>query len=119
MSLSLYVASLNVFYTAYSQSDFFGKLIFLGLFFLSAVCWIVLGQKIWQVKKVREVSAAFHQAFEKNKDRLLNLEIDELPKSKHKEVPHPFAKIFDALKNKTVEILNKNLFFANQSGKGK
>ncbi len=108
------LAAMSAFFTAYSQSDFFGKLIFLGLFSLSAICWIVLIHKIWQTQRVKKISEAFHRALLKNKERLLHVELEELPEALDREVPHPFARIFLSLKGKTVEVLNKNRFFSAQ-----
>jgi len=116
--MHLCFASLNVFASAYSQSDFFGKLIFLGLFILSAICWIVLIYKFWMTRQVRSLSYAFEAAYEKNKDKLLSIEREQIPiNSKIKNLPHPFAEVFFAIKNKTVEVLNKNLFFARKTDK--
>lgn len=108
------LAALDIFFTAYSQSDFFGKLIFMGLFSLSALCWIVLIHKIWHTQKVKKISQDFQLAFAKNKANLLGLELEELPSALHREVPHPFAHIFLSLKEKTLEVLSKNHFFAEK-----
>lgn len=54
-------------------------------------------------------------AINKNKERLLALELKDLPTPKNKEIPHPFAEVFSTIKQKTVETLNKNHFFANQT----
>jgi len=114
MTLSLNLASLNAFVTAYSQSDLFGKLIFLGLITLSIVCWIVLLHKIWLVRQVRKFSMAFRENFEEKKELLFNVDINDFPYSGIKEISNPFKEIFSSLKDKTLEILNKNLFFASQ-----
>jgi len=106
-------AAMNAFVSAYSQSDFFGKLIFLGLLLLSIICWTVLIQKIRTTRKIKKISHDFQTVFEKNKDSLLNLILD--PSQEF----HPFAKIFLDLKEKTMEILNKNHFFATSSQEGK
>ena len=115
MASSTTFASISAFVTAYSQSDVFGKLIFLGLIFLSIICWIVLIHKTWLARKVKKISAEFQLAFDKNKELLFSLNIDELPRPQSREVPHPLAKIFQDLQIKTMEILNKNHFFANQA----
>jgi len=65
-------------------------------------------------RQVEQISQAFHKAYLLNKDRLLHLELDDLPKPKNQMVPHPFAAIFNDLKVKTVEVLNKNLYFSKQ-----
>lgn len=108
-------SSMNIFVSAYTDSDFFGKMIFLALFALSILCWVVLAHKVWMIRKVHALSEAFQKAFEKNQSPLLSMQLAQLPKSPHKEIPHPFAHIFEMLKQKTVEILNKNHFFAEQT----
>jgi len=109
--LHFYFLSINVFVSAFSQSDFIGKLIFLGLFALSMICWIVLIYKVWETRSVRSLSLHFQKACEEQKDKLLQLNLSELPKNKLREALHPFAHIFSSFKEKTLEILNKNRFF--------
>jgi biopolymer transport protein TolQ len=106
---------MHIFFSAYSQSDFFGKLIFIGLMLLSLICWVILIYKVWLTRKVKKLSLAFQTALEKNKERLFAISSDELPQTKSSEVPHPFRAIFEDLKQKTLEILEKNHFFASQS----
>jgi biopolymer transport protein TolQ len=115
MNIYLPLANVGAFVTAYAQSDFLGKLIILSLIFLSVLCWVILVQKVWTTRQVEQISKTFYKAYLLNKDRLLHLEIDELPKPKNKMVPHPYAEIFRELKNKTVEILNKNIYFSSQN----
>lgn len=115
MNIHLPLANISAFVTAYAQSDLIGKLIILGLISLSILCWVVLIQKIWTTRQVEQISKSFHKAYLLNKDRLLHLELDELPKPKNRIVPHPYAEIFRELKNKTVEILNKNVYFSSQN----
>lgn len=108
----------NVFLTAYSQSDFFGKLIFLGLFLLSAICWIVLLYKMRTARHVKRVSLAFQQAIEQNTHPLFALDATNLPKPAKASTPHPFAQIFMTLKQKSIDVLNKNRFFSSQEEGG-
>lgn len=111
------IASLQAFSGAYSQSDFFGKIIMAGLFSLSILCWIVLSYKIWQARKVTASCLAFQKLVDKNKNRLLNLEPGEIPHRTSKAIPEPFAEIYFILKNKTREMLNKKLYFLKQQGR--
>jgi biopolymer transport protein TolQ len=111
------IAFMGPFITAYDQSDFFGKMIILGLLFLSILCWVLLIYKIWLTRQVQRISYLFYQACHKNKDALLQLEMQQMPKPKTEQIPHPFGEIFSTLKSKTLEILNKNLFFS-QKDKG-
>lgn len=108
------IIAANVFLTAYSQADFFGKIIFMGLFLLSVICWIVLLHKMWTARHVKRVALAFQQAIEKNTHPLFALEAGHLPKPHKASIPHPFGQIFSTLKQKSVEVLNKNRFFSSQ-----
>jgi biopolymer transport protein TolQ len=111
MHIPTYFLSLQVFVSSYSQSDLVGKLIFISLFVLSGICWIVLIHKAWQTREIRKLSLSFQLACEKQKDQLLHLDLTGLPKGKFREVPHPFEQVFVSLKEKTVEILDKNRFY--------
>ncbi len=115
MSLPLIASSANIFITAYTESDLFGKLIVLSLFFLSVLCWVILVHKIWQSRKVTQVCHAFKTALEGLGQPLLTLDLDMLPKSSLKELPHPFASILRSTKAKTLEILDKNHYFISKN----
>lgn len=78
----------------------------MALFALSITCWVVLIFKIKQVKRAKQLCEAFDRALQKNKEQLLNLNVDQ------KGASHPFSQVFQMVKQKTVEILNKNHFFA-------
>lgn len=117
MSFSLPIASLQAFTGAYSQSDFFGKVIMGALFILSITCWIVLCYKIWQAKKVKASSLIFLRLIENNKDRLLSLEVSDMTYKTPKQIPQPFAEIYFILKEKTLETLNKKIYFLKQHGR--
>jgi biopolymer transport protein TolQ len=105
------IASMQPFTSAYNQSDLPGKLIIWSLVTLSIICWIVLIYKTWQAKKVKKASAQVLVLIEKNKNQLLNLEAAAFRPFMAEHLPHPFPQIYFALKDKTVEILNKKLFF--------
>src|SRR3990167_4852022 len=111
-------ASLNAFSSAYTQSDFFGKVLMWGLFGLSVLCWIVLCYKIWQAKKVKGFSLAFYHLIEQNKHRILHLEPTDIGHVVPRYIPHPFAKIYFVLKEKTFETLNKKIYFLKQNQQG-
>ncbi len=119
MSIPCFLASLNAFSGAYSQSDFFGKIIMGALFFLSILCWIVLCYKIWQAKKAKACSMDFLKLIKRYKDRILHLEKSDIPYKISKQVPQPFEEIYFILKEKTLETLNKKLYFLEQQGLGK
>lgn len=114
MNITSSLANIGPFVTAYDQSDFLGKIIILALISLSILCWIILIQKISTTHQIEKISKTFHKAYLLNKERLLHLELEELPRPKSKFTPHPFAEIFRELKTKTVEILNKNHYFSTK-----
>ena len=101
------LAHLHTFFTAYRDSDFFGKLIFLGLFSISILSWCVLLHKVWVVKKVQKLQSEFQKKIMDQKSSLLQLDL-----SKASELQHPFQEIFGSIQQKTTEILRKNHFFA-------
>jgi len=100
---------INPFASAYVQSDFFGRCIFLSLFALSAISWAVLIHKIWLLTKARKLSYQFEQFFSQHQKTPLEITFD-IPKT----TLHPFFTIYQILKKYTVEILNKNRFFSKE-----
>lgn len=54
-----------------------------------------------------------------NKSPLLSIDVSDFPKPKNSGLPHPFAQIFNSLKERTVEVLNKNHYFLTQGGQTK
>ena len=83
-------ASSNPFVTSFAQADWFGRLIYFGLFALSVICWILILYKYWLYSQVRKVSKSFQAEFSE-KD-LLNLQFRP-PRGRLLEVPNPFFEI--------------------------
>ena len=77
------------FISAYSQSDFFGKMIFWGLFFLSVISWVVMIHKVRLTRKLKRESMHFENFFEKNRQTLLHLKLEKM-----KSFSHPYFSIF-------------------------
>lgn len=94
--------------SSYLQADFFGKCIFLSLFALSVVCWVVLVLKTMQAKRAKLHAMAFQKMLSKHEERILSI---SLPENKNMD---SFAEIFRSLRQKTLEILNKNQFFSEE-----
>lgn len=94
------------FFNAYSQSDLFGKMIFWGLFLLSAISWVLLVYKVWITKKVKVSCRQFEKFIDQRKDSLLysNLEASN-------QFVFPYFQIYKVLKDTTLEVLNKNKYF--------
>lgn len=103
-------ASNQALFSAYFQADFFGKVIFFALFSLSIVCWVVLIHKTLQMKKAKEQALSVSHLFKQANEQILSLSIDP------KIIATPFARVFQALKQKTLELLNKNHYFSQEKG---
>ncbi len=101
----LFLLEGNPFFDAYVESDFLGKLIFLGLIALSIITWSVLIHKIWITKRVKKESLSFRKIFQEHKDK--PLEVNYIQKS-HPECPNAFQLVYGVLQSKTCEILDKN-----------
>lgn len=114
MYLTFAFSTLNPFITAYTQSDFFGKMIMLMLLFVSAICWLLLLQKVRDLKQAKKLSLQFTSDLERSKDNILSWQAD-----KNILTTNPFLNIFASFKQKTLDILNKNLFFAQKQSPGK
>jgi len=98
----------NPFFQAYAKSDAFGKIIFLALAILSIASWIVLVYKIRALHYIRKLSLNFQTLFEKNQSSPLAITNPSATKSKIPEFANAFFNIYDVLKKRTLEILNKN-----------
>ena len=109
---------MGTFFQAFAQADFFGKLIFFGLFTLSFICWVFLIHKVWTLRKVRKQARRFNSAIKKHKESLLKLEVQTIPSLNRRPYPQPYRTLFIALKEKTMEILDKNNFFSLQMQRG-
>lgn len=106
------LADQGLLLSAYFQADFFGKCIFYALFALSIICWIVLIHKTIQTRRAQAMAQAFARTVEKNRERMLSLSNEEMPRPKV-GAPHPFGQVFSSLKQKTMEILGKNRYFSS------
>ena len=103
------LASSNPFISSFVEADWFGKVIFFALFALSVVSWSLIVYKCWLYSRVKSLSKIFHAQF-LEKD-LLNLQFSR-PKGRLLEVPNPFFEIYKALKCKTLQIIDRNHYFA-------
>ncbi|MFA6118300.1 MAG: MotA/TolQ/ExbB proton channel family protein [Parachlamydiales bacterium] len=95
---------------AYFQSDAFGKLIFLALFSLSITSWIIFIHKIWLARKLNYLNSNFSNLVKSNIDNLLNINTNS-------DISYPYNDIYNSLKEKAFEILNKNRFFVDERQK--
>lgn len=103
----LVIAS-NPFISAYTESDWFGKWIFIGLFILSAWCWTIVLYKSWQFWAVRKLSSQFCIQFSEKQEDPLNFQSQRPLLRKIGEIPHPLFDIYRAVKQQTLLLLGKN-----------
>jgi biopolymer transport protein TolQ len=108
MKVKNILAVSNPFLDAFVLSDSLGKIIFIGLIFLSVITWVILIQKIIKTTQARKNSIAFSQLFNQQRLNPLNLETE---KRKTTEILNPFLEIYQVLKKQTLEMLNKNRLF--------
>ncbi len=101
----------NPFYQAYLYSDFLGKVIFLSLIAISILSWTILIHKIFYTRQSKKNSLEFYKVFQKNPRNALNF---EKKGSFRLKLPNPFYDLYQVLKRKTVEMLNKNRAFSKK-----
>ncbi len=97
----------NPFISAYTQSDWFGKGIFWGLFFLSILCWVILLYKAWQFWAVRKLSTHFSAQFASQTADPFSLQFQRPLLSRIGEVPHPLFEMYRAVKTQALQIMNR------------
>lgn len=90
---------------AYSQSDFFGKCIFLGLFILSLISWVLLVYKIKTFNKAQKLSHAFYAAYSKMRHQPLHIEWN--PRLDVRGICFYFN-MYKFFRKKSLELLRKN-----------
>ena len=98
------LVAISPLYQAYLQSDFFGKLIFLGLFGLSILSWLVIVHKYRMTRAVSRVGDGFQRAFHAEKQNLLALPTG----STSAEFGSPFQELYQIFQKQTLGILGKN-----------
>lgn len=111
MFVNNFLAS-NAFVDAYIESDWMGKLIFIGLIALSVVSWVIIVHKGWITHLTRKHSKQFYKTFESQRMHPLGIELDA---SQRHSRPNPFFQLYFVLKKYTLEVLNKNRRFSQQN----
>lgn len=112
MIVNNWLLGINPFVQAYVQSDFLGKSIFFALLLLSIATWIILLYKIRATSEARRSAAAFQKMFQEQRNSPLAIDFA------HDKDSHPFSSLYQALREQTVGILNKNRRFSQET-KGK
>ncbi len=99
--------ALAPFFSAYTQSDLFGKMVFLGLFFLSFISWVVLIHKWFLMRRLKKLGHQFENLLSQHGAHFLSFNVENSLCTSH-----PYCEIFRILKQKTIELLNKNREYA-------
>lgn len=107
MNVNIFFIATNPFFDAYINSDLLGKLIFIGLLFLSIISWIVLIYKTIEMVHAQKQAKIFYDVFQLQKQNPLSLDVNNVNNVKI----NPFQEIYDVLKKQTLELLNKNRHF--------
>jgi len=94
-----------MFIQAYVQADFFGKFIFLSLFLLSCCCWSFLIHKLLLMRHIKRDAKQFQNLVETYREKILNIKVSFC---------NPFGSLYHSLKEKTIQILDKNHYFSSE-----
>lgn len=99
--------AMNPFVQAYVEADVLGKMIFFSLFLLSLASWFILLYKLWIGYRIKKTIPLYEKAFTNQSKNPLNLSFSSIENNKI----HPYSILYDEIKDKTKEILNKNRYF--------
>ena len=102
--------SISILLKSFVDSDLFGKGIFCSLFMLSILSWIVIGYKVYCYYMIRKKIKHDLSIFQETKEGILNLSFIQ-----GDNLNHPFAELYERMKDKTLKILEKNQFFSKNS----
>lgn len=94
----------NPFISAFIQSDFLGKAIFLALLAASVVSWVVIGYKCWFFYRARKASRHFHALFHRQSGDPMSLASDLTPKGK---LINPFYYLYALSKKQAMALLTQ------------
>jgi len=108
MHLKSFLLVTNPFFDAYIHSDFLGKLIFIALVALSICSWILIIYKVWVTYNAQQFSSKFKKDFNSHRQNPLNVSYDA-------KASNPFLNLYLVLKKHTIDILNKNRRFGQES----
>ena len=97
--------SQNPFISAWGDSDYVGRCIFIGLIGLSLLSWTIIVHKLWIMSCVRQESSLFKRLFFEKKQAPLTYTWSRVT---HPETPNAFFLIYDVIRSKTQELLKRN-----------
>lgn len=109
MFVKLILSINSPFLSAFLNSDSLGKGIFIALILLSILSWVIILYKVWEAKNAERDSFKFYHIFQAHKYSPLNVEYEG------KSSSSPYQSLYVVMKKYTLEILNKNRRFSNDT----
>ncbi len=106
----LTVSVISAFFEAYTQSDWFGKAIFLGLFTLSITTWFMIFYKIYVLREISQSSTHFENIVKNQESCVLDIPKQKIPLNARK-IAIPYIDLYLGIQKKAIELLDKNYFF--------
>lgn len=98
-----YTMGANPFVQAFAQADWFGQVLFIGLYSLSIISWAIALGRIWSLRKDQKRGLKFCRRFDQNFDTPLSLELPD-PSA----ALDPFASIYYPVRKQILLLLNRN-----------
>jgi biopolymer transport protein TolQ len=103
----MYMLAANPIFTAYGQSDLFGKAIFIALFALSILSWGLLVHKWWVARGAKRLARALRSALFVDPAKVLQpAALREW--ERHREPFHPLLELYRVIRNQALELMRKN-----------
>ncbi len=93
----------NPFVQAFVQADWFGQILFIGLYLLSIISWAIALGRMWSLRSDRMRAAHFRARFEQHFDTPLSLELPD--PSRYLD---PLAAIYYPVRKQILLLLNRN-----------
>jgi biopolymer transport protein TolQ len=103
------------FVTAWLDSDFVGRMIVIALVGLSLISWTIIIHKWWITRRVKQESLLFKRSFFEQKRNPLSISYARVT---HPETPNAFHIVYEVLKTKAAELLEKNQRGGKSEGEG-
>ena len=107
MILSFKLLGINPFFQAYTQADWLGRAIFLGLVLLSILTWVLLIYKIHYTRTARRTALAFYKRFQKERHHPLAMA--------ENASTSPYQNLYRTMKEYALELLKKNQHFSSRA----
>lgn len=93
----------NPFTRAFTQADWFGQLLFIGLYLLSIVSWGISLSRIWQLRVARRRGEQFQKRFDHHFTTPLSSDLAQF-----EEQTETLAAIYHPVRKKILQLLNRN-----------